>query len=355
MGEYVFAQYNVREMTTEKVQRGGTDQLEAAAETIQRTPTPDVLLVNEMDDNFVQGWETTHNAEAFLERYLREPQAPDLEGVDFEAWVAPRCNTGVPSGMDVGKDGLGVEVGTDAYARDCFSYARYPGRYGMTLYSAHPIDADGVRTFREFRWADLPDHRIPTDPDRDLYLTAAERERFRLPAKTVADVPIELPDGTVHAVIAHASPPTADGMTTLNAPRCHDEIRFLGDYVAGADYHRDDDGTGGGLPSDERFVVLGDLNAEPGEAVTDDAVTRHLLDDPRVIDPVPSGPGGRESGAPRATGRLSRGPTRSDYVLPSSGFAVSASGVGWPAEDDPHRGAAERASDHYPVWVAVEA
>ena len=56
MGEYVFTQYNVELLTTEKVQRPGTDQLEAAAETVQRLPTPDVLLVNEMDDNFVQGW-----------------------------------------------------------------------------------------------------------------------------------------------------------------------------------------------------------------------------------------------------------------------------------------------------------
>ena len=352
-GEYVFAQYNVERLTTEKVQRRGTDQAEAAAEMVQRLPRPDVLLVNEMDDNFVQGWERRHNAAAFLENYLGVAQAPDLTGVDFEAWYAPRCNTGIPSGMDVGKDGVGVEPGTDAYARDCFSYAPYPGRYGMALYSAHPIDTAGIRTFREFRWVDLPGHRIPTDPDRDLYLTAAERERFRLPAKTVADVPVELPDGTVHAVVAHPSPPLADDMATLNAPRCHDEIRFLGDYVAGADYPVDDDGVPGGLPADERFVVLGDLNAEPGEAVTDDAVTRHLLDRPRVTATTPSSPGGSERGVAHATGDLSRGPTRADYVFPSTDFTVRASGVAWPAGDEPSRAAAERASDHFPVWVAV--
>ncbi|WP_327051087.1 endonuclease/exonuclease/phosphatase family protein [Halomicrococcus gelatinilyticus] len=353
MGEYVFAQYNVERLTTEKVQRRGTDQLEAAAEMVQRLPTPDVLLVNEMDDNFVQGWERRHNAAAFLADYLREPQEPDLAGVDFAAWYAPRCNTGIPSGMDVGKDGVGVEPGTDAYARDCFSYAPYPGRYGMTLYSAYPIDTDAVRTFRTFRWADLPGHRIPTDPERDLYLTSAERERFRLPAKTVADVPIELPDGTVHAVVAHPSPPLADGMATLNAPRCHDEIRFLGDYVAGADYPIDDEGVAGGLSPDERFVLLGDLNADPRDRPTDDAVARHLLDCSRVVPTTPSGRGGRECGAPHATGDLSRGPTRADYVLPSTDFEVAASGVAWPAATDPDRPVAERASDHFPVWVAV--
>lgn len=353
MGEYVFAQYNVERLTTEKVQREGTDQLEAAAEMVQRLPTPDVLLVNEMDDNFVQGWERTHNAAAFLENYLRTPQAPDLQGVDFENWFAPRCNTGIPSGMDVGKDGLGVEPGTDAYARDCFSYAPYPGRYAMALYSRFPIDADGVRTFRQFRWTDLPRHRIPTDSDGDVYLTADERERFRLPAKTVADVPIEFPTGTVHAVVAHPSPPLADGMETLNAPRCHDEIRFLGDYVTDTDYPYDDDGREGGLATDERFIVLGDMNTEPGGAMTDDAITRYLLDNPRVTATTPSSPGGRERGTARATGVLSRGPTRADYVLPSTEFTVRTSGVGWPTDED-CRAVAERASDHFPVWVVVD-
>ncbi|WP_227356239.1 endonuclease/exonuclease/phosphatase family protein [Haladaptatus salinisoli] len=353
MGNYVFAQYNIELLTTEKVQQRGTRQLEAAAEMIQRLPTPDVLLVNEMDDNFVQGWEKVHNATAFLENYLREPQAPTLEGVDFEAWIAPRCNTGIPSGMDIGKDGLSGEPGTDAYARDCFSYAPYAGRYAMTLYSSFPIDMDGVRTFQRFRWADLPNHRIPTNPDRDLYLTADECERFRLPAKTVVDVPIEFPDGKIHAVIAHPSPPLADGMDTLNAPRCHDEIRFLGDYVAGADYPYDDDGFEGGLYTDERFVVLGDLNAEPGDAVTDDAVARYLLDNSRVIAATPSSPGGSEYGAPYATSNLSRGPTRADYVLPSTDFTIRSSGIGWPAKAENHRAVAERASDHFPVWVAV--
>jgi hypothetical protein len=353
VGEYVFAQYNVERLTTEKVQQSGTPQLEAAAEMIQRSPTPDVLLVNEMDDNSVQGWESRHNATAFLEDYLREPQAADVEGVDFEEWVAPRCNTGIPSGMDIGKDGIGVEPGTDAYARDCFSYAPYPGRYSMALYSRYPIERDEIRTFREFLWTDLPDDRIPTDPDRDLYLTDGDRKRFRLPAKTVADVPIALPGGVVRVVIAHPSPPLADGMDTLNAPRCHDEIRFLGDYIAGAEYPYDDAGRKGGLPDGERFVILGDLNAYPGEAVTDDAVTRHLLENPRIGSPTPSSPGGRERGAPHATGLLSRGPARVDYVLPSNGFDVSASGVEWPAADEPHREMAERASDHFPVWAVV--
>ncbi len=353
MGEYVFAQYNVERLTTEKVQQPGTRQLEAAAETIQRLPTPDVLLINEMDDNVVQGWEGRHNATAFLENYLREPQSEDVEGIDFEEWVAPRCNTGIPSGMDIGKDGPGVEPGTDAYARDCFSYAPYPGRYAMALYSRFPIDYGGIRTFRKFLWNDLPDDRIPTDSGRDLYLTGDERERFRLPAKTVADVPIALPDGELHALIAHPSPPLADGMDTLNAPRCHDEIRFLGEYLSGAEYPYDDGGRAGGLSDDDRFVLLGDLNAEPDEEVTDDAITRYLLDNPRVLPTTPSSPGGRERGVPCATGDLSRGPSRVDYVLPSNEFAVTSSGVGWPATDEPNRKVAERASDHFPVWVVV--
>ncbi|HBK45159.1 MAG TPA: endonuclease, partial [Xanthomonadaceae bacterium] len=44
------------------------------------------------------------------------------------------------------------------------------------------------------------------------------------------------------------------------------------------------------------------------------------------------------------------GALRLDYVLPSAGFACSASGVFWPAPDDPQAAIAD-GSDHRLVWV----
>jgi hypothetical protein len=44
---------------------------------------------------------------------------------------------------------------------------------------------------------------------------------------------------------------------------------------------------------------------------------------------------------------------RVDYVLPSAGLAVVASGVIWPAAGDPMRAAVEAASRHRLVWVDV--
>lgn len=366
----VCAQYNVGELTTETVQRPDSSRAAAAAEVVQSAPEPDVLLVNELSNNFQQGWERRHNAEAFLKDYLREPQRPDLDGVDFEYVYAPPVNAGVPSGMDVVKDGLDLEPGTRAYGNDCFGYGEYPGRYAMALFSKHPIDRDGVRTFRRFRWKDLPDDRMPTDDDHDVYLTDEERDRFRLSSKTHADVPVETDSGTLHAIVAHPTPPVHDGPENLNGRRCHDEIRLVGDYVRGAAYVYDDDGVAGGFPGDDPFVVMGDMNAAPGEAYRGDvggrkaeefhfdAARRHLLENPRIdATTLPTSPGGRARGDEHATHFGDGWARQADYVLPSTDVEVADAGAVWPGPETDRsslREAVETASDHVMIWAALE-
>lgn len=365
------AQYNVQQLRTEQVQRTGDEQAAAAARVIQHVD-PDVLLVNELSNNFQQGWTGRHNAEAFLTDYLGVPQRSDLAPVDFDEWVAPPCNTGMPSGIDVFKDGLDPEPGTRAYGNDCYGFGEYPGRYAMAIYSDYPIREDAMRTFRTFRWKEMPEDKMPTDDRYRIHFTPEERERMRLSSKTHADVPIAVDDGVLHLVVAHPTPPLNDGPENLNGRRCHDEIRLLGDYVRGADYPVDDDGERGGLDPDARFVVAGDMNAEPGESYRPpdggdppgekgnfhyDAARRHLVENPRIdAEHVPTSPGGRERGAPAATQFGDDYARRADYVLPSAGLDVLDCGVVRPtADDDPAlREAVERASDHCLVWAEIQ-
>lgn len=354
----VFGHFNIELLTTEKAQSDDHDQLRAAAEVVQRQPEPDVLLIQELDNNFQQGERTqTHNGVSFLRKYLNVPQGSDLDGVDYDYFYAPESNTGVPSGMDYYKSGeVDLEPGDDPYANDSWGYGEYPGQYAMGIYSKYPIDLSNVRTLRRFRWKDVPDDKMPMDRSYETYLTEAERRRFRLSSKTHADVPIEVDGETIHAVIAHPTPPVFDGPENLNGRRCHGEVRLVGDYVRGEEYVYDDDGVEGGLSEDERFVVMGDMNAEPGQEESFDAATTHLLDNPRVnAENLPTSQGGREEGNEHLTSGFG---SQVDYVLPSTEFDVVDSAVVYPGEetdDQAFRETVLQASDHYMVWTELDA
>ncbi len=355
-GSITFAQFNVLELTAEKAQSEDSEQLQAAAEVVQSAPEPDVLLINELDNNFQSGRQTeVHNAAAFLENYLNVPQRDDLEGVDFDHFYAPDSNTGVPSGVDVTKDGHVLEPGSRDYGNDAFGFGEYPGQYAMAIYSKHPIDAGRIRTLREFRWGDMPENRAPTEDkyDSGVYLTDAELERFRLSSKTHADVPIWIDGELVHAVIAHPTPPAFDGDENLNGRRNYAEVRLVGDYVRGAEYVYDDRGNEGGLTEDEPFVVMGDMNAEPGGEDNYDTAGENLIENPRIqSDPLPESEGAAEVvGNPNATAEFEK---QADYVLPSTEFEIVDSAAVWPAEGEPLRPVVETASDHRMVWVEAE-
>ena len=148
--------------------------------------------------------------------------------------------------------------------------------------------------------------------------------------------------------------------------RNHDEIKLLADFISDANYLVDDDGIPGGLDTNEHFVIMGDLNADPNDGDTFDEAIEQLLDHPRVNQDIASG-----SKIPSSTGGAEHnqqsGNTgdpafdtsffglRVDYVLPSSSFDVLDSGVFWPASSEPLHILIEdgSASDHLCVWADV--
>ncbi|MFC7154013.1 endonuclease/exonuclease/phosphatase family protein [Halomarina halobia] len=348
-----FATYNIRDLTTGQVQTPGDPQAEAAARVVQEA-RPDVLALNEVVNNRQEGVRTDRtNARAFVENYLSVPQRDFLRGIDYEHVYVPRSNTGVHSGMDLDDDGVVDDTpGDRTYGNDAFGYGEYPGQYALALLSRYPLDEAAVRSFRTFVWADMPGNLIVRDDDYDVYLTEEEAERFRLSSKTHVDVPVEVGDRTVHALLAHPTPSGFDGPENFNGRRCHDEVRLFADYVAGADYLYDDDGVRGGLDPDASYALLGDMNAYPGQADNFDAATEFLLDNPDFdARPLPTSPGGARRGNPRATFDSN---VTIDYALPSPDLDRRGAGVVWPARSSSRRGlgaAAEAASDHRLVWA----
>lgn len=353
-----FAAFNVYEFDTEQVQAPGDEQAEAAAHVIQSVD-PDVLVVNELTNNFQQGKATdTSNAEAFVENYLTEAQNENVDAVEYPNTFMPEVNTGVMSGMDLDNDGaIDTTPGDPTYANDAFGFGLFPGQYGFSVFSKHPIEADAIRTFRKFLWEDMPDGYLPTDEETELHLDESETDRFRLSSKTHADVPIQIDGTTVHGLLAHPTPPVFDGPGNFNGKRCHDEVRLLADIAAGAEYVYDDSGTSGGLDSDADYVLMGDMNAYPGDDESLNAADKFFLEnDDFNTRRRPTSPGGTIRGNPYATADFDGG-VEVDYVLPAGNLSIRNSSVVWPIEISDQQGlasAANDASDHHLVWADIE-
>ncbi len=361
------ATYNVSLYSEEAgglVQRleAGDDGARRVAAVLQRV-RPDVVLINEFD--YVADRSA---ADLFQRRYLEQAQPGGGQPLRYPYRYLAPVNTGVPSGLDLDRDG---NVGGEGRARgnDAWGYGLHPGQYGMLVLSRHPIDAEAVRTFQLFKWKDLPGARRPVDPETGGPWHADEVwEQLRLSSKSHWDVPVRTPAGTVHLLASHPTPPVFDGPERRNQARNADEIRLWEEYISGADlpWLCDDAGHCGGLREGARFVIAGDLNNDPHDGEGISAAISGLLEHPRVLPhPAPRSQGavhaaltagGANLGhsGPHAHDTSDFGPAsgnlRVDYVLPSTGFEYLGGRVYWPAPDDPRAPIVE-GSDHRLVWI----
>ena len=366
--------YNIEDIRTDDLRRTDHARMQRAAAIIQRLQ-PDILLIQEMTydepgaPGYRDGEPEGQNARRFAENYLAIPQEESLEGISFQAFMAP-TNTGEASGYDLNRDGNVVTTVPDipqapsdtepppqndegrAYGEDAWGFGTFPGQYAMALFvrDGLSIQHDQVRTFRLFTWSDMPGARRPTDPETGLpWYEDDVWAEFRLSSKSHWDVPVTLPNGSVlHVLASHPTPPAFDGPENRNKLRNYDEIRFWADYIDGAPYIYDDSTQTGGLPSGAPFVIMGDQNADPQGGSSLDGAIEQILNHMRVNDTQPVA---SEEGIqafpdldPAHTAEWGR---RVDYVLPSRALDVEDSGVWRPLDRD----TAGWASDHFPVWV----
>jgi 3-phytase len=351
----------VRDLSTPK-----NRQAKAVAEVIRRV-RPDILLLNEFDFD-----PDGRAADLFRANYL-EVESEGSEPIRYEYTYAPEVNTGVPAGVDL--DGNGqtvVEPGSRGYGNDAFGYGEFPGQYGMVVYSRFPIGADSVRSFREVLWKDMPGALLPSKGNGSPWYSAKALEVLRLSSKTHVDVPIRVGSSTLHLLVSHPTPPAFDGRERRNVLRNHDEIRLWVDYLSGGPSASYLDAGG---PAPDRFVLLGDLNADPVDGSSLPGAINRLLDHPRVDSSfVPTSRGASE--AARLQGGMNAkhrgepgqdtadfsddrvGNLRVDYVLPSRGLTVIGGGVFWPTASEPtHRLVAmdqTASSDHRLVFIDIE-
>lgn len=321
----------------EDLATGEDPQIRAVAEIIQIN-NPDVLLLNEFD----------HDADGagldlFREKYLQVPQNGKSAVFYPYVFTAP-VNTGVPSGMDLNRDG------TVGGADDAWGFGEFPGQYGMVILSRFPILTDQVRTFQNLRWVDMPSNLLPTE-----FYGAEISAELRLSSKSHWDVPVQIGPSTLHLLAAHPTPPSFDGPEKRNQRRNSDEIRLWADYLSPgrrSSWIVDDAGVQGGLAPQEQFVILGDYNSDPLDGDSWPGAIDQLLSHPRVQDTTPRSTGAVEAATAQGGANLNHlgdpqfdtadfgdapapGNLRVDYVLPSRPLQVVSSAVYWPSQGDP--------------------
>ena len=336
---------------------GTSVQAQKLAAIIQEV-RPDVLLLCEFD------YEPSGRAiRAFHDLYLARSQE-GREPLMYPHHYSAPVNTGVPTGMDLNQNGS-----TDD-ADDAFGYGKFPGQYGMLVFSRFEFDPAEVRTFQLFRWIDLPNAKLPRNPDGSSYYPAAALELLRLSSKSHWGLPLRIRGETVHLLAAHPTPPAFDGPEQRNRLRNSAEIRLWADYIdpQRSGYLKDDQGRAGGLPERAKFVIVGDLNSDPIDG--DGRGILQLLEHPLVgRNPAPTSRGAVEAAgqspqfnrhhqapAEQDTADFSvpRGPgnLRVDYVLPSHNLRYLAGGVFWPAADELGHDLVD-ATDHRLVWADI--
>lgn len=376
---------------------GTSVKIKRIAETIQRV-NPDVILVNEFDLGYngqsFDASRTLARVNLFRNNYLGVPQAPDALAANYPYHFIGGTNTGLHSGFDLRNDGtIDNTAGDQTYGDDAFGFGQFPGKYGFIVLSKYPIDTAKARTFQFFRWMDMPGALLPEDPndtdgngDRLNYYTAPERNVFRLSSKSHWDIPVIVQGSTVHVLGSHPTPPTFDdGETTThllrtgtpatradwNGLRNHDEIRFWADYInpANDDYIYDDAQwiaagnqkpatPSGGLGANQRFVILGDQNADPDDGDSTFNPILMLLNNPQIDTSItPSSLGADEQinvGSNQGT-KTSSFRLRADYALPSTfGFEnILQAGVYWPRTSDCTFNLLS-ATDHRSVWLDLQ-
>ena len=350
------AQFNLREMSTDKLVDDTHDQVNAAAEIIGRF-APDLISINEIQYDIrnlptggLPGTDPTaatpgsFDAGAENARRLADRVKASNPAIDYPEVFLTLGNSGFPW--------TGDTLGQPSYALR--GWGEWVGRHNTALLSRFPILRDGVRVIHDFAWEDLPDNQLAT-MQRTLGFGAPPG--FPLFEKSLNIVPVDVEGATLYMVMLHPVSPAFD---PINPYRNHDELRGLSLFIRGELPGVEP------LPTDARFVIIGDLNADPEDGDTVEGAIQQILELPNVVAYYPAGFGtggtnGRHNtyvsgcgqGRP-ITDPPSRFQMQLDYILPSSTIGSPLDGAVFFANYETQQADFDlgcRASDHRLLYI----
>ncbi len=339
-----------------RLQSGQDQALQKVAAVIQQV-RPDLLLLNEFDRAPLD------SMQLFVTNYLNTSQFGN-KAILYLHTLSAEVNTGMDSGLDLDNNG---ELSD---AADAWGFGHFPGQYGMAVFSRFPLKL--FRSFQLFKWKDMPGALQVMNADGSFFYPDEVLEQMRLSSKSHWDVEVTIKDQRLHFLVSHPTPPVFDGPEDRNGIRNHDEIRLWADYVDPKRglYLYDDLGIEGGLQGGEKFVIAGDLNADPVDGESHRNAMGQLLEHPLINSScIPASNGALEASNKQGGKNLDHtgnpafdtgdfndryvGNMRIDYVLPSATLKVIGCGVFWPAFNEPGHELIE-VSDHHLVWIDIE-
>lgn len=355
------AQFNLREMSTAKLLDGADEQAGAAAQVIAKF-APEIISINELQFD-IEGIPS-----------LGSPGAPSSTqpgtfdgGAQNAKRLAERVAALNPAAafsftvLTVGNSGFkwaGPTLGNPSFVLR--GWGDWPGRFNSAILTKFPIAYDKIRVINEFAWDALPDNSIDK---MKTEIGTSVPAGFPLFEKGILVVPVEIAPGQLlHMVMHH---PVAPAFEAINPYRHFDELHGLKLFL---------DGTLPGvepLPVGARFVVIGDLNADPEDGDSLDGGIEPILGHPalNVFFPAGSGTKGTNgkyntylSGCGKDDGTTVDDPTTKfqmqlDYILPSKTFGAAQVGEIFFPDFQSQKAdflLACQASDHRFLYVDVE-
>jgi alkaline phosphatase D len=338
--------YNIEILSSRKLDTPGEPQVAAALEVIARA-SPDILAIQELQYD-LQAGETpgaideANNARRFADL---------IDGVDETGGYDHTLIVLGHSGFDWSGYDPGVH---DPYFGPG---ATPPGLFNVAVISRHPILVDQVELIIDLAWTDLPESSVSVlEATTGVVVPAG----FPLFWTGLLVAPMDLGDEILYLVVLHTTPPHRGD---IHKHRNLDQLTGLRLLVDGALPGYED-----ALPSDARFVLVGDWNADGDHGDGFPEAIQQLLEHPRITPFQPTGAGtvglspeknttasvcGEGDGldaADPATGMQ----FQLDYVLPSANLGASITGgMFYPDfETEPDDWAlACAASNHMLLWA----
>ena len=373
-------------------------QIRNIAAIIQKN-RPDVLLINEFNND---GKGSEETMKLFQDNYLKYGQSLNganggdlLEPIEYPFYESYATNTGLNSGMDLNNNGSTKDP------EEAFGFGYYHGHYAFGLMSKYEIDKKNTRTFQNFLWKDMKEedgktpvsvpkvvrntdgqgNQLPNDLKvGDDWFNEDEWNQLRLSSKNHVDVPIIVNGKPIHLLLSHPTPAAFDTFSDANIIRNKYEIMFWKHYIENQDWIYDDSGKTGGIDgSKEKFIIMGDLNADNFDSDNKPAESRKgikLLSSSNLVnksfvdgDKTPVSNGGKSEKNSnkhvRPEARTSTFGLRVDWTLPSNNLKIKNSVVYWADENEPGRllfndsrvgqGFSKWiSSDHRLVWMELD-
>ena len=355
------AQFNLREMSTAKLLDGADEQAGAAAEVIARF-APDIISINELQFD-IEGIPSLGSPGA--------PSSTQPGTFDGGAGNAKRLADRVAAvnaaaafphtAITLGNSGFtwaGPTLGNPSFVLR--GWGDWPGRFNSAILTKFPIAYDKIRVINEFAWDALPGNSIEK---MKTAIGTGVPAGFPLFEKGIVVVPVEVAPGALLYMVMHH--PVAPAFEAINPYRHFDELQglklFLDGKLPGVEP----------LPAGAKFVLIGDLNADPEDGDSLDGGIEPILSHPALNVFFPSGAGTKGkngqyntylSGCGKDDGSTVDDPTTKfqmqlDYVLPSKTFGAAKVGEVFFPDFQAQKAdfqLACKASDHRLVYVDVE-